>query len=305
MHGSALRFCTLLSLLLGAACRHGAGPDATDPRAATDGDTLTHVVAELRMHLRHDTYRRPRPLTEEGRDLFSAILWKLDRLQRDRGLDPGSWQNLDYVVEFARARVLEKLRSYAEAEAAYTRVAAQGSTLQRAAVEGRDGIARLAELSRAPRPSGEDELAALQERVRLWTELAWEVRGTRWEPLAREEAEAWEMLRVERLAAAGQLEAAIDAGRRLVEHHRASKLFARHLIALGDLHADGARALEVGKLTRSVHGEIDAERDALLESAFSAYELASEARAAEDRLAALARIEALRADRDGRVLHGP
>jgi polyhydroxyalkanoate synthesis regulator phasin len=296
--------CALWLAILGAACRSASGP-APDPRDVGDGETLTRVVAELRMHLRDDTYRQPRPLTGDGRDLFEAILWKLDRLQRERGLEPEGWQNVDYVIELARARVLEKMRRYAEAQAAYARVAERSSALQQAATEGRDGIARLAAIAAASSEPTTDELAWLEERVRLWTELAWELRATRWESLAREEAEAGEMLRVERLATAGQLDAAIEAARRLAEHHRHSKLYARHLIALGDLNADAARALEVAKLARSAKGEVEARRDALLEHAFSAYELASEARSADDRLAALARIEALRADREGGLAHAP
>ena len=176
--------------------------------------------------------------------------------------------------------------------------------LQEAAREGQAGMSRLAALA-APADAVPDELAWLEERVRLWTELAWELRSTRWEPLAREEAEAWEMLRVERLAMSGPLEEVLEAGRQLAEHNRHSKLFARHLIALGDLRADAARSLDVEKRVRGGLIELEARREALLEHAFSAYELASEARVAEDRLAALARIEALRADREGGLAHAP
>jgi hypothetical protein len=305
MSASVLRaFALVVALLPVGACRHGSGPAPAEPPDPAAADTLTRVVAELHMHLRDDTYRQPRALTSDGRDLFAAILWKLDRMQLERASAPGSWQNLDYVIELARARVLEKQRRYAEAEAAYSRVAGRSGNLQQAAREGQGAMARFAALAAAPDAEA-DELARLEERVRVWTELGWELRGTRWEPLAREEAEAWEMLRVERLASAGALETAIEAGRRLAEHNRHSKLYARHLIALGDLHADAARALEVEKRVRAASIELEAQRDALLEQAFSAYELASEARTAEDRLAALARIEALRADREGGLAHAP
>jgi hypothetical protein len=292
-----------LALLVAGGCGHASGPAAEAARA-DDPETLTRLIAELRMHLRDDTYRQPRPLTSDGRDLFAAILWKLDRMQAERALAPEHWQNADQVIELARARVLEKQRRYAEAQSAYTRVAAHGGALAQGASEGRDGVGRLAALAAEVAEPGADELAWLEQRVHLWTELAWELRSTRWEPVAREESEAWEMLLVERLAMAGQLEAAIEAGRRLAEHNRHSKLYARHLIALGDLHADAARALAVEKRVRP-GVQIDSRRDALIESAFSAYELASEARMPEDRMAALARIEALRADREGAAAHAP
>jgi polyhydroxyalkanoate synthesis regulator phasin len=297
MASSSVRVLTLVLVLGTAACRHPAGPG--EETAPADADTLTRVVAELRMHLRDDTYRQARPRTADGRDLFAAILWKLDRLQQERATPPVEWQNTDYVIEFARARVLEKQRRYAQAQLAYERVAARAGTMQQAAREGAQGVGRLAALAGETRDSALDELTWLEARIRLWSDLAWEMRTTRWEPLAQEEAEAWEMLRVERLATAGELEAAIEAGRKLAEHHRHSKLYARHLIALGDLHADAARALEVEKRVRSSRVEIEARREDLVERAFSAYELASEARGAEDRLSALARIEALRADREG------
>jgi hypothetical protein len=304
MAGSLVRALAFLLLLASAGgCAHveALSAAASEPEA---GDSLTRVIADLRMHLRDDTYRQPRPRTSDGRDLFEAIGWKLDRMQRERGLDPERWQNTDFVIEFARARVLEKQRRYAEAQAAYARVAARSSALQQSAREGEAGMARLMVLASAEAPAG-DEIAGLEQRVRQWSELAWDLRNSRWEPLAREEAEAWEMLRVERLATAGQLDAAIEAGEALAEHNRHSKLYARHLIALGDLHADAARALEVEKRTRAGEIQLEARRDALLERAFSAYELASEARTAEDRLAALARIEALRADREGGLAHAP
>lgn len=290
----SIRVLALVVALGTAACGHAVGP-AADPEQA---DTLVRVVAELRVHLRDDTYRQARPRTADGRDLFAALLWKLDRLQQERSTPPGEWQNLDYVIEFARARALEKQRRYADAQLAYQRVATWSGATQQAAREGGELAGRLAALSAMSQDPALADLAWLEDRVRLWTDLAWELRTTRWEPLAREEAEAWEMLRVERLASSGQLDAAIEAGRKLAERHRHSKLYARHLIALGDLHADAARALEFEKRVGAAQVESEAQREDQIERAFSAYELASECRAAEDRLSALARIEALRADRE-------
>jgi hypothetical protein len=303
MAGSDPRALALLLVLVCASgCAQLQVPVAAEPEVDAS-DSLTRVIADLRMHLRDDTYRQPRPTTADGRDLFSSIQWKLDRMQRERGLERAHWQNTDYVIELARARVLEKQRRYAEAQAAYAAVAERSGALQQSAREGAEGVARLSELAAALETPAGDELAWLEKRVRMWSELAWELRNSRWEPLAREEAEAWEMLRVERLATAGQLSAAIEAGNKLAERNRRSKLYARHLIALGDLHADAARALEVQMRARSGESQLEGDRDALIERAFSAYELASEARMAEDRIAALARIEALRADREGGLAH--
>ena len=66
------------------ACRHAEGPAAAALDEGTT-DTLTRVIAELRMHLRDDTYRQARPVTSDGRDLFGSIQWKLDRMQLERG----------------------------------------------------------------------------------------------------------------------------------------------------------------------------------------------------------------------------
>jgi len=78
----------------------------------------------------------------------------------------------------------------------------------------------------------------------------------------------------------------------LIESNRESKLFAKHLIRLGDLYADAARREQLNARARL--STFDAERyDALLDQAFSAYELAGEDRKSALRREARTRIEAL------------
>jgi hypothetical protein len=187
------------------------------------------------MHLHDDTYRTSRAMTADGRNVFAMALWRIERAQRLRSMAPAEWENVDIVLEQARARALDRLRRYPEAAEAYERVSVTGSLLAEQATEGAHVMQRFARYSGPsvdPIRVPEDELAFLDTRVKQWRDLAWEYRGTPYEPLAREEAEAWEMLRVDWIARNRGPEEAIQACRRLVERNHASKLYAKHLIQL-------------------------------------------------------------------------
>ncbi len=278
----ALAACSLA----GCASWRGAAP--TEP-----AESLTHLVTELHMHLREDTYRYARPRSQDGRDLLEVALWKLDRLERERARVPASWEPADQVIAFAQARTLERLRRYAAAAAAYERVAALDSILSEPARENAALNRRLAAAS-----SGIDaaDVAAVEARIRDWREIVWELRGTSHASLAREELESWQVLRVERLAASGDAAAALDACERLVEAHRESKNVGRHLVRLGDLYAQAARLRAV---EHSVAGAPATHAEVLVDRAFTAWELAAETRDAGARRAAEARIQALDADVHG------
>ncbi len=267
--------------------------------AGRDAHSLTLIVAELQMHLRDDTYRSFRAAGEGGRDVFQTALWRLDRLQASRLLPREQWTNVDLVIEYARARALERSRRYREARAAYERVATAGSLLQRPAEEAAAVMRRFEPHSgRLLASAAENQSAWLAERIEAWQILSWEYRRTSYEPLALEEAEAWGMLRLDRLQRESGLEAAIDSCHRLIERNRTSKLYARHLIRLGDLYAEAARLEHVRSQVEQAR--FDARRyDQLLDHAFSAYELAGEERRPVLRTEAAKKIEALLAAHRG------
>jgi tetratricopeptide (TPR) repeat protein len=283
----------LLVSLTGCAGYFGRAP--ADEAQRADAESLTAVVAELKLHMRDDTYRFDRAVSEDGRNVYAVALWKLDRLAAQRARPVEQWENADFVIEFARGKALERLRRYEDALAAYRRVEGSGSVLGDAAAERARIAARFAEAAAAPaEPFGSpaDELRFIEERLARWRGLALEHRDLPQEPLAREEAESWEVMRVDWFARGGQPEAAVSACRALIEGNRESKLFANHLLRLGDLYADAARREQLAARTRL--SSFDPERyDALLDQAFAAYELAGEDHKSALRREARTRIDAL------------
>jgi hypothetical protein len=278
-----------------------------DPPVPSEVRKLSAIVAELHLHLRDDTYHHDRARTGGGQNVFALTLWRLERLRARRNRSPEEWENLDIVIEYARARALEFLRRYAMAQEAYLLVANTGSQLADAAAERAEVMKQFARHAGPPElapQSPEEELDLISSRIRAWEELALEHHGTPFESLAREEAEAWEMLRVDWHERNRDVEEAILACRRLVERHHASKLHARHLIRLGDLHGEAAHAIYLR--ARAHLAPFDAERyEALLDQAFALYELAGDHPGGAARQEAANKLQALLARHEGLRPHVP
>jgi tetratricopeptide (TPR) repeat protein len=265
------------------------------------------VVSQLKMHMRDDTYRFDRAVAADGSNVYAVALWKLDRLAASRARAEADWQNADYVIEFARGKAFERLRRYDEALRAYQRVAGSGSVLGDAAADRARIAETFAAASAAPEQpfaSAADQLAFIERRIELWRGITLEVRDTPQESLAREEAESWEVMRVDWFARGDRLEDATRACRALIESNRESKLYAKHLLRLGDLFADSARREQLK--ARAHMSPFDASHyDALLDQAFSAYELASEDHKAALRREARTRIDSLLAYHEEVRAHAP
>ena len=292
-----LQLALLGALTFGLGCQSFRG----DPELAlqkVDGNTLTVVVAELKVHLGEDRYRFHRAVTADGRDVIAVSLWKLDRLQQLRSVPRADWQNVDLVIEFARARALERLRRYEEAGRAFARVAASGSVLAAPAKEAASVMARFVG---SQEPAAEQELERIQAQVLRWRGLSYELVKTPYQSLALEEAELWEMLRVDSHLRHQGPESAIQSCVRLIEQNRDSKLYSRHLLRLGDLYADLAGSVYLRAQTRGP-GDL-AEYEQLIDRALAAYELAAEDRRPGLRSEASARIEALLATHRGAVAY--
>ncbi len=270
-------------------------------------ESLTVVISQLKLHMRDDTYRFDRAVGPDGSNVYAVALWKLDRLAALRARPEDEWQNADYVIEFARGTALERLRRYDEAATAYRRVEGSGSVLGDAAAE-RLRIAQRFALAAAPpeQPfaSPAEELQFIDGRVERWRGLASELRDAPQESLAREEAEAWEVMRVDALARSGQLGEALRACRAMAESNRESKLFGKHLLRLGDLYADSARREQLQARTNAARFDA-AKYDALLDQAFSAYELAGEAYQPAMRREARTRIDSLLSYHEEVRAHAP
>ena len=273
------------------------------PRAPLEPDAdqaLTLIVARLQMHLRDDPYRVQPAIAENGQTVFELAYWRLERLQESRRNTAATPGEIDVVLQFARARAAERLRLYGEAALAYEDVARSDSILAEPARKAAGWMRTFEALGHELEPVADlsGELEQLENRIEGWRALVREHADTPYAPLARREAESWEMLRVEMLAGARDPERAIAASRRLVERHRESRLLAQHLIRMGDLYAGAARReyLEHRARTRP----LDVERyDVLLEQAFSSYELAMDERKPAMRREARTKIEALLAYHDG------
>ncbi len=285
----------LLLVLGGCQTLAGSPPGIPATERAPGTHTLTLIVSELQMHLHDDTYRTTRAVTADGRNVFLMAHRRIQRAQELRALEPEQWENVDIVFEYAHARALERMRRYGEAEQAYERVANAGSLMAEPAAAAADVMRRFdrhAGGSTDPIGAADDEFAFLNARIEKWQELAWEYRDTSYGMLALEEAEAWEMLRVNWVARNRSIKKAIGACQRLVERNHESKLYAKHLIRLGDLYAEAARQVQLR--SRAKHSPFDASRyETLLDQAFSAYELAGEERKPGPRREAQMKIEAL------------
>lgn len=262
---------------------------------------LTLSVSELQMYLRTDSYRSFEHLQPDGKNAFQVALWRLDRLREYRSTLYPEWEDEDIVVEYARARALEQLRRYAEAAEAYRRVSWLGELLAEPATEGEHRMELFAAHSAVPEQASEafaNDLEAMDAWSDQWMAIARELRGSSHASLALQEAESWDQARLELLASRGDLDGAIVACQRLIERHRDSKLYPRHLIRLWDLHAEAARQEYLA--ARSRRREIDTGRyERQLDLAFSAYELASESRKPPVQREAQTKIQALLAVHEG------
>lgn len=296
----------ILGSMLGSLCGCASVP-TSDAAADAEAESLTTIVANLKLHMSDDTYRFDRAVAADGSNVYAVALWKLDRMAALRARPESEWQNADFVIEFARGKALERLRRYSEAAQAYNRVRASGSVLGDAAADPQRIAERFAAAASAPAQPFADaaeELAFIEDRLAIWRSLALELHDTPQESLAREEAEAWAEMRVDTLARSNRHEDAIVACRTLVESNRESKLVGKHLLRLGDLYADSARREQLEARTHL--SPLDAsEYDALLDQAFSAYELAGEDHKASLRREARTRIQTLLAYHEEVRAHAP
>ena len=294
-HFPALHSARALGAVVLACTALGCASAASEPRIG-----LSIQLADLELHLRDDPYRSFKHLDRSGRNVFEVARWKIERLQRERARDLSAWAPEDFVLEFAHARTLARLHRYTFAAQAYERVANGEHRLAAPARAAADVMGRFARQSTPIAADGDPgrAQAEIDARISEWLETARREPDPEYASLAREEAESWEIVRVSFLWHSGNPDEAIAACRRAVQEHRSSKLYPKHLLMLGDLHADRAREIVAWSRAQQ-QGLGDTPYEGHFESAVAAYELASEARIPVFRREAQSRLQALLTFHDG------
>lgn len=206
-------------------------------------EDVVEVVAMLAWHLDDDVYRFPPPKDVTGHDLYAL---SFDRLQ--------SWgqrfpSRLPDVTTYASAQALERLREYERAADAYAEVAAMDSPLAEPARTAEARARRFAEAAALPEDGAdlEGELAAIKKKLEAYAAVIERYRGTPYESLALVEEERLEARAVDVVVSHRQL---VDDGdvtaeqaiRFLIKKHADSHNLPAHVMRLGDLWAERARA---------------------------------------------------------------
>jgi hypothetical protein len=301
--------CVLLGL--GAAC----STTQSEKLEATYGpsESVVEVVAVLRRHVPDDTYRFPPATDFTGRNVYRSSLLRLEIIERIQA-DPLRSGYMDPVIDFAKARALERLRAYDLARLHYLRAAERESELRGPAQQSASVCDRLSEAVGIgvqlenplhPPPLGPEQevedpekvVAQLEERVALLSFLYDELEGSYFQAVIAEEIERADEVRagyfVDRrnIFPDGQLRAVAEL-QRVIARHAASKNRLRHMIALANLYA--ALAREYVKASPPESLDFDpAEFQDLVEPAAELYESVAAHDGTPEKLEAARRLEAL------------
>ncbi|MCP5039595.1 MAG: hypothetical protein GY944_01115 [bacterium] len=92
-------------------------------------ESLTEIVAVLRRHIPDDTYRFPAGRDFTGRNVYRSTLLRLENIERIHADELRSGY-MDAVVDFSKARSLERLRGYDLAAQLYREAARRDSELR-------------------------------------------------------------------------------------------------------------------------------------------------------------------------------
>ncbi len=307
--GVRLGLCALLGAA--AAC----STTKTEKLEATYGPTesVVEVVAVLRRHVPDDTYRFPPATDFTGRNVYRSSLLRLETIERIQA-DPLRSGYMDPVIDFAKARALERLRAYELARLHYLRAAQREGELREAAEKSAAICDRVGEAAgigiqlenplRPPPGEGtpgmddpEKVVAQLEERVALLSFLYDELEGSYFQTVIAEEVERADEVRasyfVDRrnILPNGQLRAVAEL-QRVITRHAASKNRLQHMIVLANLYSTLAREYVEASPPESL--EFDpAEFQDLIEPAAELYESVAAHDGTPEKLEAARRLEAL------------
>lgn len=315
-HRSALRAAlVLLAALASAAC----ASRAPDPRYRP-AENVLEVVAVLRRHVPHDTYRFEPARDFTGKNIYRASLLRLENLERVHA-DALRAGHMDGVIAFAKGRALERLRAFDLAAASYQRAAQRDDALRHSALEGAavcDALAEAASIGFVPgRPPGDGDAAvpastgqaidAYDTRLALLEALSEEVEGTHYEAVAAEEIERADLLRARHfvhtrhLVEGGDVRALSEL-QRVALRHRDSRHANEHLLELARLYETLAREYVERNPPESLRFDPPAFAE-LVDSGVRIYQAVAGQDGTPEKLEAGRRLEAflaftLRVDRD-------
>lgn len=291
----------LASLLV--AC---ASPPEVDP-VYRPAESVLEVLAVLQRHVEDDTYRFPAARDFTGRNVYRSSLLRLENLEQLHA-DALRAGHLDGVIQFGKARALERLGAYELAATAYQIAAERDEELTSEALRSADSCRDLARaLAIGPEsvqiaattltlPSPEAALVGFERRTAALGELLAVSEGTHHATIVRQEIERTDR---ERAAYFTRLRGVLPEGdvtaiaerQRLAERHIDSKLAPRHLLDLADLYAALAYEYVEAHPPESLSFDPSAFRDTV-DSGARFYEMVASQDGTTEKLEATRRLEA-------------
>lgn len=306
-----VRFGLWALLLLGVGCASA----QTKKLEATYGPTesIIEVVAVLRRHIPDDTYRFPPATDFTGRNVYRSSLLRLENIERIQA-DPLRSGYMDPVVDFAKARALERLRAYPLATLLYLRASEREGELSEPAKKSAAILEQISgalsvgihlenPLDQPPLPAVQEVedpqrvIAELEERVALLSFLYDELDGNYMQAVVAEEIERSDEVRAayfvgrRHILPDGQL-LAVSELQRVVSRHAASKNRLRHMISLADLYDDLAREYVNASPPQSLDFD-PAQFQDLIDPAAQLYESVAAHDGTVEKLEAARKLEAL------------
>jgi hypothetical protein len=258
-HERSLLLALVVCVLLTSGCTTAKKKKLADNYGPSE--SIVEVVSVLRRHVPDDTYRFPPATDFTGRNVYRSTLLRLESIERIH-VDALRSGYMDPVIEFAKARALERLRAFDLAAAHYRRAAQYNSELRDEAKHSAYVCEQIAEaiaigidrddpLTKSDiddilaRPDPDEVVAQLEERVALLSLLKDEIVGTHYEFVITEEIERADEVRGAYFVHSrfslpnGQLRAAAEL-QRVVRRHGPSKRRLRHVLDVAKLFDDMA-----------------------------------------------------------------
>jgi hypothetical protein len=297
-------------------------------------ESILEVVAVLRRHIGDDTYRFAPATDFTGRNVYRSSLLRLENLERVHG-DALRAGHHEGVIQFAKARALERLRAFDLAAEHYRAAAEKGGSLHTEALrsartceeihaarqlgfELRDPLAstQAEDDTRDPKTANrrgplprdpDDAVASLDERGARLSALYDFEAERHYAYILREELEHNDAVRAQYFVAMrhtlpdGPIRA-VGELQRLIVRHPASKNHNRHMLDLADFYATLAEEYTQANAPQGLNFD-PAKFQELVDAASQIYQSVAAEDGTPEKLEAARRFEAflaftLKVDRD-------